>query len=177
MLVSGTALTAGSVRQFSADALSGFFLSQFLFRLQDGSTFLHVNYFWTPQASWQSVGLLLASSLQDARSTSSVAALTSNSSTLSSSNGSGVYAGPPPKYGYVLSANNATFVPLMEQLGSVATAAQALLYAAANITLSKPPVPQTGIPLERPMAVVGLSSALTGLDLAMQRNSIIMSSK
>jgi hypothetical protein len=88
-----------------------------------------------------------------------------------------VYAGPPSKYGYVLSANNATFVPLMEQLGSVATAAQALLYADANIKLSKPPVPQTGIPLERPMAVVGLSSALTGLDLAMQRNSIIVSSK
>jgi hypothetical protein len=142
--------------------------------LQDGSTFLHVNYFWTPQASWQSVGLLLASSLQDARSTSSVAALTSKNII---SNGSGVYAGPPPKYGYVLSANNATFVPLMQQLGSVATAAQALLYVDTNVTLSKPPVPQSGILLDRPMAIVGLSEALTGLDLAMQRNSIIMSSK
>jgi hypothetical protein len=141
--------------------------------LQDGSTFLHVNYFWTSRASWQSVGLLLATSLQDARSTSSVAALTSNSS---SSNGSAAFAGPPPKYGYVLSANNATFVPLMEQLGSVDTAAQALLYVDANVTLSKPPVPQSGMLLERPMAVVGLSSCLTGLDLAMQRNSIIMSS-
>jgi hypothetical protein len=149
--------------------------SPYLSCLQDGATFLHVNYFWTPHASWQSVGLLLASSLQDARATSSTAGLTS--STNSSNSSSAVFAGPPPKYGYVLSADNATFVPLMQQLGGVDMAAQSLLYVNGNVTLSKPPVPQAGMLLQRPMALVGLSFTLTGVDLAMQRNSFIMSAK
>ncbi|KAF6262439.1 hypothetical protein COO60DRAFT_627220 [Scenedesmus sp. NREL 46B-D3] len=130
-----------------------------------------------PHASWQSVGLLLAGSLQDARSTSSTAAFTSTISSHSSTNASAADTGPPPKYGYVLSASNETFVPLMQWLGGINTAAQALLYFDENVTLSKPPVPQAGMLLQRPMAVVGLSSALTGIDLAMQTNSIIMSSR
>jgi hypothetical protein len=143
--------------------------------LQDSASFLHVNYYWTPQASWKSVGLLLASTLQDARSTNSAAALTSSTNSSNSSSATSALAGPPPKYGYILSASNATFVPLFQQLGGVDTPVQSLLYVDGNVTLSKPPVPQVGMLLQRPMAVVGLSSTLTGLDLAMQRNSIIMS--
>eukprot|EP00882_Tetradesmus_deserticola_P014601 GHRQ01015531.1.p1 GENE.GHRQ01015531.1~~GHRQ01015531.1.p1 ORF type:complete len:606 (+),score=147.84 GHRQ01015531.1:170-1987(+) len=143
----------------------------------DGATYLHVNYFWTPHASWQSVGLLLASDLQDARSTSGMAALTGTRNNPNSTDTSAAVAGRPPKYGYVLSASNATFVPLMQQLGGEDTAAQALMYVDGNVTLSKPPVPEAGMLLQRPLAAVGLSSALTSLDLAMQVNTIIMSSR
>lgn len=158
--------------------------------LQDQSTFLHINYFANSRASWQSVGLLLATDLQDARSTSSpvafVSSFTSNNRGLlqdySRSLAAAAAAGnvavggklPPPKYGYVLAATNDTLVQLMTQIGAVAGPVGAVIYIDTNITLSKPPFPDEGILVARPLYVVGLVLANTSLDLHMKVNQIIL---
>jgi hypothetical protein len=147
-----------------------------------------VNYYASSLASWQSVGLLLATSLEDARSTSVPAATVSNGSAKSLTSGSSnrgalpggrdstqqgrhLQAGAAQRkqpYNYVLAATNATLAGHLLQQGSVDGPTPCIIYLDSNATLSKPPVPAEGIPMARPMAVVGLASKNTSIDFYMQ---------
>jgi len=169
-----------------------------LLLLQDGESFLHINYHATELVTWQSVGLLLADSLEDARSTSVINRLASsklsNQSQLGSSSnrtGSGVRRGrrlssaastaavpvsrtgigtvPPAKqYNYVLAATQESLIAHMQQLGGLEGPTPCLIYICSNVTLSKPPVPASGIPVARPMFMVGLVRYNTSIDWYMQ---------
>lgn len=184
--------------------------------LQDGQSFLHVNYYSTGSVSWKSVGLLLATSLEDARRTSQSRQLPpgfgnqtrsrfaslqgsnrrTSSSALDSANSSrntrgrmllaaptpraGAGAEPRagagaeglqeggPRYNYVLAANRESLVGHIQRLGAVAGPTGCLIYLQDNVTLSKPPVPAAGIPVARPLAIVGLSRWVTSIDFYMQ---------
>lgn len=163
-----------------------------------------MNYYADGSVSWKSVGLLLADSLEDARSTSQAEAippgnLTRNSlnslssssmdSTNSSSSSrgrmlkalpaatpastgmsssSGSQQAGKPRYNYVLAANQDTIVQHIWHMGAVGGPTACLIYLEANVTLSKPPVPTGGIPMARPMAIVGLSHWNTSIDWHMQ---------
>jgi hypothetical protein len=174
--------------------------------LQDGQSFLHVNYYSIGSVSWKSVGLLLASSLDDARSTAQLHELPPSSrtqtrsgfvslqgsnsrissSTVDSANSSSrnphrrmllaARAGKGaegvqesgPAYNYVLAANQESLVGHLQRLGAAAGPTGCLIYLESNVTLSKPPVPASGIPVARPMAIVGLSRWVTSIDWYMQ---------
>lgn len=170
-----------------------------LLSLQDGESFLHVNYYATELATWKSVGLLMADSLEDARSTSAISrsasSKLSNQSQLGSSSsnrtGTGVRRGrrlssaastaavpvgrtgldsvPPKKqYNYVLAATQESLIAHMQQLGGLEGPTPCLIYICSNVTLSKPPVPASGIPVARPMFIVGLVRYNTSIDWYMQ---------
>jgi hypothetical protein len=168
--------------------------------LQDGQSFLHVNYYAAAGVSWQSVGLLLADSLRDARSTAATTGLnavpsnrSSNSISVSrteSSNSTslrgrllhaapststvaagGAASGSPrgrPQYNYLLAANDGNLAQHMQRLGAQDTSTPCLIYVDSNITFSKPPVPAAGIPVARPLVLVGLVGWNTSIDWHMQ---------
>jgi hypothetical protein len=76
--------------------------------------------------------------------------------------------GSGPTYNYVLAANQESLVGHLQRLGAVAGPTGCLVYLEQNVTLSKPPVPAAGIPMARPMAIVGLSRWVTSIDWYMQ---------
>lgn len=140
---------------------------------------------------WKSVGLLLADSLEDARSTSafesSDASSSKRASTSSSPRGRLLRAAAPvalpvpapaaapsskqvqaPKYNYVLGADQDSIVQHLQQLGSAEGPVPGLIYLNGNVTLSKPPVPAGGIAVARPMVIVGLAGEAVGIDFHMQ---------
>lgn len=167
--------------------------------LQDGQTFLHVNYYAAAGVSWRSVGLLLADSVRDARSTAGLATQPSNrtssslggsrmesSNTSTSRRGRMLHAAPSPttpaagaasgvsmrpgrpQYNYVLAANNSSLAQHMQRLGAQDTPTPCMIYVDSNITFSKPPVPAAGIPVARPLVLVGLVGWNTSIDWHMQ---------
>lgn len=144
--------------------------------LQDGASFLHVNYHATARATWKSVGLLLAADLQAARSTSTPRNSSIGRHPLAATGAAGSAADEQPaaRPGYVLAATNNTIVPLMQQLGAVDGPATLLMYIDTNVTLSKPPVPAAGIVVNRPLVLVGLTVANVSVDLHMDINTIIL---
>lgn len=174
--------------------------------LQDGQSFLHVNYYAAAGVSWQSVGLLLADSLGDARSTAATAGLNAAPSNRSSNSISGsrmessnstslrgrlLYAAPStstvpagaaagnsvrgrPQYNYVLAADNRNLAQHMQRLGAQDTPTPCLLYVDSNITFSKPPVPAAGIPVARPLVLVGLVGWNTSIDFHMQVGVLVL---
>ena len=97
----------------------------------------------------------------------SPAALGSMSSNQSSSTSSS-------RVNYVVACDNATFTPFLMHTGKNATAVPLLVYIVSNVTLGKPPVPEDGILISRPLYLVGLSSSNTSLDLHMAVNQLIM---
>lgn len=162
--------------------------------MQDKQTFLHVNYFANDHVSWQSVGLLLADSLEDARSTSVTGSASSSSSSSkqtrttssSSTRGGGrllraaastTQLGSQPRpqqqqrrppYNYVLAADTDSIVPQLQRLGAVEGPTPCLIYLNSNVTLSKPPVPAAGITMARPLAIVGMAHRNVSIDWHMQ---------
>lgn len=156
--------------------------------LQDGRSFLHVNYYATARASWQSVGLLLASSLAEARATSKLqnSSLAAAEAAAAAALDAAVSSVPqeqlalqlqPSDYNYVLAALNATLVHHMQELGVVASSVACLIYVDSNVTLSKPvPVPPVGVLVARPLTLVGLVTANTSVDFHMAVNSILLTS-
>jgi hypothetical protein len=73
-----------------------------------------------------------------------------------------------PTYNYVLAANQESLVGHLQRLGAVASPTGCLIYLEDNVTLSTPLVPAAGIPMARPLAVVGLSRWVTSIDFYMQ---------
>lgn len=123
---------------------------------QDGSSFLHVNSWFNQHTAWQSVGLLVADSLQDALDTS-MPPPTQQQQQLSAPVVQGAAARKPGRgharrallaagsgVNYVLAADNGTITPQMMARGGVGTPAPLLIYITSNVTISKPPVPQVG---------------------------------
>jgi hypothetical protein len=68
----------------------------------------------------------------------------------------------------VLAADNATLAGQIQRLGAQEGPTPCLIYICANVTLSKPPVPERGIAVKRPLVLVGLSGWTTGIDWHME---------
>jgi hypothetical protein len=158
-----------------------------------------VNYYSNNRTSWKSVGLLVATDVDDARASSNLlsssnhlsidsvndaaqpsAELAGSASALATATSAALAAVPPSllapalKYNYVLAASNSNCVLHLQRLGSVVGPAAALLYLDDNITLSKPPVPEAGVLVARPLAMVGLSYVNTSMDLHMTVNIFML---
>jgi hypothetical protein len=152
----------------------------FMHVLQDNATFLHVPW-WTSGGAdptiWESTSLLVADSLEQLRATAplvtdvdlaeeapadSLAAAGVSSSNTSS------------KVNYVLSCDNHTFVPYLTYAARKAVPVPVLVFVTSNVTLKKPPVPEEGIMINRPLYLIGLSSTPTSLDFHMVVNQLVM---
>jgi hypothetical protein len=137
--------------------------------LQDRASFLHVNSWFDAHTTWQSVGLLVADSLQEALATSAPPAPAGADAVagrrLAAAVGGSVR-------NYVLAADNSSVVPQMVVRCGVSTPDALLLYLTSNVTLSKPPVPAAGIDVLRPLVLVGLAGSKVSLDFAMQVNQV-----
>eukprot|EP00879_Flechtneria_rotunda_P017637 GHRR01018488.1.p1 GENE.GHRR01018488.1~~GHRR01018488.1.p1 ORF type:complete len:399 (+),score=90.31 GHRR01018488.1:379-1575(+) len=131
----------------------------------DGASFLHVNHHVTNRMTWQSVGLLLATDLQDVRNTSVPPTTVDLTGKVSR------------KYSYVLAATNSTLVQQMQQVGAVSANVSAIIYLDTNVTLLKPPFPPDGIYIGRPLVLAGLASANTSTNFAMAINQIMLTGK
>ncbi|GBF95015.1 hypothetical protein Rsub_07516 [Raphidocelis subcapitata] len=157
----------------------------------DGSSFLHVNSWFDAHTTWQSVGLLVAGSLDEALATSAppaaaaakqdgggsrrrLAAPGAVDSAAAADAADAAAAAAAAGKNYVIAADNATIVRQMEGRCGLETPAPLLVYLTSNITMSKPPVPKSGIDIARPLAMVGLASLPTSIDWAMQANQWIM---
>ncbi|KAI8470186.1 MAG: hypothetical protein J3K34DRAFT_521543 [Monoraphidium minutum] len=82
-------------------------------------------------------------------------------------------APPPPPPGALLGVTNATLVPLLLAHARADTAAPLLVYLASNVSLgSHPRLPARGVPVRRPLVIVGLQSLVTSIDLEMQVNQL-----
>jgi hypothetical protein len=68
----------------------------------------------------------------------------------------------------VLAADQQSVVWQLERLGAVEGPVGCLIYLEGNLTLSKPPVPEGGIMMARPMFLVGLSHWNVSIDWHMQ---------
>jgi hypothetical protein len=78
-------------------------------------------------------------------------------------------AAPVRQLNYVLAANNASLAWQIQRLGAEEGSTPCLIYVDGNVTLSKPvPVPDQGISVARPMALVGLAGWNTSVDWHMQ---------
>lgn len=120
--------------------------------LQDNSTFLHIHR-WTDNRTWlQSVGLLLQAP-----------ATTPNPLKL-----------PDPLVANCLVAvTNATLVPSLVLYSGVTTQQPLLVYVSSNVSLgANPPLPASGVPVRRPLILVGLQSLITSIDLEMVVNQL-----
>jgi hypothetical protein len=151
--------------------------------VQDGTSFLHVPWWQNPSATttWLSVGLLVADSLEQARATSnSMAGLTATKAVgawngTNKGNPRRILGSKSGKYthgsslNYVLSADNATLVPLLKGFGGISTSAPLLVYVSGNATVSSATgVSPQGIAINRFLHWVGLSSRNTSVDWNME---------
>jgi hypothetical protein len=196
-------------------------------------SFLHVHHFTNRLVMWRSVGLLLADSILEARSTTlprspgsqdapadsaaGTAADTAEGSTSSNtlsntfsstfsstinsttgtgsgnstaggsgrkllqqpatspatqaplvSNSSSRISRAARQLNYVLAADNDTLAWQIQQLGAQDVHTPCLIYIDANVTLAKPPVPEQGIAVMRPLVLVGLMGWTTSIDWHME---------
>jgi hypothetical protein len=141
---------------------------------QDHASFLHVNSWFNAHTTWQSVGLLVADSLEDALATS-IPPAAGGSKAAAGRRLAGTAAQAADAAGmrnYVLAVDNSSAVPQMVARCGIATPVPVLLYVTSNLTLSKPPVPAAGIDVLRPLVLVGLAGSKVSLDFAMQVNQV-----
>lgn len=122
--------------------------------LQDNATFLHIP-FWSDDLTFiNNVGLLLAPAVGDP----AVLALTK----------------PAAGRNYVLAADHATLVPLLQAAGSTSTSIPLLVYIATNVSLGRPEDTAVGLAINRPVYLVGRVTMPTSIDFGMAVNQLVL---
>ncbi|WIA33783.1 hypothetical protein OEZ86_006896 [Tetradesmus obliquus] len=120
----------------------------------DNATFLHIP-FWSDDLTFiNNVGLLLAPAVGDP----AVLALTE----------------PAAGRNYVLAADHATLVPLLQAAGSTSTSIPLLVYIATNVSLGRPEDTAVGLAINRPVYLVGRVTMPTSVDFGMAVNQLVL---
>ncbi|WIA13636.1 hypothetical protein OEZ85_007199 [Tetradesmus obliquus] len=120
----------------------------------DNATFLHIP-FWSDDLTFiNNVGLLLAPAVGDP----AVLALTK----------------PAAGRNYVLAADHATLVPLLQAAGSTSTSIPLLVYIATNVSFGRPEDTAVGLAINRPVYLVGRVTMPTSIDFGMAVNQLVL---
>jgi hypothetical protein len=122
--------------------------------LQDNATFLHIPYWADDLTFVNNVGLLLA--------------------TASGSPADLALSKPAAGRNFVLAADQATLVPLLQAAGATSTSVPLLVYVASNISLGRPQEIALGLPINRPLFLVGRVTVPTSVDFGMQVNQLVL---
>jgi hypothetical protein len=122
--------------------------------LQDNATFLHVPYWADDLTLVNNVGLLLATP----------------------GGGPADLALTKPAAGrnFVLAADQSTLVPVLQAAGSTSTSVPLLVYVATNVSLGRPQDIAAGLPINRPVYLVGRVTMPTSVDFGMQVNQLVL---